>query len=279
MKGQALQRIWIIGMILAFLIWIPAVAATLPAKNLEPGNWLKRIAPANPLFGEWKKAQVRLLFAEPDDQDDPVHLWAVSDGGKNLGYLVTSHDGQTLLEYSPITPVSMQVDRKKGTYLYAGPGMHLYKAAGQQQWVNLSNGETLPNGNPVRHTVSDQRTEAGQRITSDKNSSSLDIQSNRMMDKSFPTDIRSDRGIAAMIQYSLGQTVPFELNRLPKTGESAGYLVYRVLPKDYYSVWAITGMQTIPGQPPYLEVNDVFANDPLPLYIRGDMPVNWVGSK
>jgi hypothetical protein len=269
MEGQALKRIWIMGLLIVLFISISATASALTIKAAGPEKWQKRISQTGPLFAGWKDAQIHLLYAETDEQKYQLQVWVVGDD-ENLGYFVTSDQGLHLLEYGPVTPVHMLEKRTNGIYSYAGPGMHLYKEDKQSGWVNLFNGETLPPGEPVRRIPADRQSETSH--PSGMPSIPPDY-------KPYSTDTSPDVGIAVMILHGLRQTVSFELDHLPEKFQSAGYLVYTVLPNDYYSVWAITGRQTMPGDSVYLEVRDVFAADQVPIYIRGDVPVNWTGSR
>lgn len=271
-----LKKIQILGMLIVLLISMSATASALTAKENGPEKWQTLISQTGPLFADWKDAKLRLLYTESDEQEDQMQVWAVGDH-KNLGYFVTAVQGLHLLEYGPVTPVRMLEKKTNGIYRYAGPGMHLYKEDNSSDWYNLVNGEILPPGEPVRYVARDRQTDPEQKAVLNRIAGNLPAKVPEY--QPYSTDSSPDAGIAVMILHGMKQTVPFAFDRLPEKFQSAGYLVYTVLPADYYSVWAITGLQTIPGHSPYLEVQDVFATDGIPLYIRGDVPVNWVGSR
>lgn len=252
------------------------------------GRWKNFIADLEPSFREWKESTVSRLLAEPPANGNEAVLWHVEKNNRSLGYFVTTGDGHDLIEFSPVVPDGMLVAKKDGTYMYAGPGMHLYRPEEGESgsWINLGNGETLPPGEPVRRgpagfrSVSrvDFRTgfpTGSQSVTGVR----AEIRGNGAAGsriQTFDTDTNAERGVEAMILHGLGKSVPYDQNRLPKNGESAGYLVFTVLDKDYYSVWAITGTVQ---EGEFLRVRDVFAKTGHPVYIRNDVPVNWVGSR
>ncbi|GAX90887.1 hypothetical protein [Effusibacillus lacus] len=234
-------------------------------------RWKDRLAQWDPLFREWKEAAMSQLLAEKKDDAPGVVVWHVHRETRDLGYFVTSRDGKELLEFSPECPGGMRNTEPGGTYLYAGPGMHLFQPAGDTTdlWINLANGESI-NGRPIpvlfpdrKAKASDETGEIGESVES----------------RTFSTEVHPDRGVAVMIQHGWGESVPFQTGLLPESGEAAGYLVNNVLPHDYYSVWAITGVWSINGTPEYLEIKDAFGIRKQPVYVRADVPVNWVGSK
>lgn len=265
-----MRRIWILALIaIAFL----SIQTTVTAKNGQAPHtpeWTHIIAETDPLFQDWKDASVHQLFSESSGNAKGVSVWGIEQHNRNLGYFVTDQKGENLLEYSPITPVGMLESARQGTYVYAGPGMHLFQTAGDHSgsWTNLANGEKVL-GQPIhRGKVTGEDTRKVLRIQ--------DGESSRV----FTTDTNADRGVAVMIQHSLGNSQPYLPKVLPEAGQPAGYLVYTAMEKDYYVVWAITGLHTLKENLHYLEIKDVFAGAPYPLYIREDVAdVNWVGSK
>lgn len=263
-----MKRLLMFGVIVFFIFTISSAVAAPRSVYDQVQTWQQAIANTDPLFADWTDGNVQLLLQESADSVRPAEVWSVEKNKKNLGYFVTSKDGLSLFEYSPITPVKMLSNNDRGSYHYAGPGMHLYRSEGQPDaWINLVNGDTLPAGKPVRLSIMENQPTAKQ---------GSEFLTEPFV--AFTTDTQADRGVAVMVQHSLGQSKPFQPKLLPKSGQEAGYLVFTGLEKDYYSVLAITGLQRIQGQR-FLQVKDVFAKGQYPFYIRPDVPVNWFGSK
>ncbi|MFC4769126.1 hypothetical protein [Effusibacillus consociatus] len=264
-----MKRFGILILILTTLLFGQSTVTANPGQAAAIHQWKNRIADSNPIFHDWKDSTVRQLFAESTAYGQEAVVWQVENQNRNLGYFVTASNGQALFEYSPVTPIEMLKNQKAGHYLYIGPGMHLFQVADADPdtWMNLANGETIQ-GKPIRQRAS---------IIGEAHDSEAGGENFKGIQ--FSTDTRSDYGIDVMIQYGFGHSVPFDKKLLPETGEAAGYLVFTTLAKDYYSVWAITGLQTIRGNLEVLELRDVFAGAEYPIYIGTDPAVNWVGSR
>ncbi|BCJ85945.1 hypothetical protein [Effusibacillus dendaii] len=245
-------------------------AETNTGPDIALQNWVNWIAAANSDFATWKGASVTCVLSE-EDTAGGVSVWHVENEGRDLGYLVTADQNRILLEYSSQTPPPIMQNRAGGVYRYAGPGMHLYQATGQPKWVNLSNGETLPDGTPVAY-----RLPAGLK-TAEDSVKTKPQQAANVKQETFQTDLNPDRGVAVMISHGTGNSQPFSTQQL--ADPQGGYLVYTALPKDYYSVWAVQARYSLDSGLSFLQVQDVFAATKAPIYVPDELSVSWVASK
>ena len=126
---------------------------TQPAIVVQPAAaLLERIAEINE-FADWRGATVefiRHLHAPTGEKN--ARLWHVSRQAQELGYLITTEDGQHLYEISrrhlPDVPQELQSKLLPDGYIYSGPMMHLAYVRGSEglELYNLFTGEIMPAG-------------------------------------------------------------------------------------------------------------------------------------
>ncbi|KEO82648.1 hypothetical protein [Tumebacillus flagellatus] len=233
-----------------------------------------------PGFEDWGSADVAAV-RNLHDREGAVNavLWRVQTGGKALGYLVTTPDGQSLYEFSRRPTPELPGDEQAipNGYLYGGPALQLAYVQGQQgpQLYNLMSGEELPSGELLN------------RVPDKLPALALEKKQQSAAVTALPEIVHGEddavyaTGLYGKMKLGEQGTGGVPLQEFAKQTEAAepAEMVYDAIPDKLFVALNLQQKITLTPEATYFGVTDPFAlNDAQrqPVYVNAEFPVTAV---